>query len=170
MSAIPTGWTRFVDSWGGYTVSHPPGWEVSSDRGVLTVRKDSSGRVEAQMWPARLIVPLDAQGIARQYALWVRASDPSFEAWIAPESAGSRERIFLFTRRRRGEEFLDGRVSITVFGGHFLLSGFHAPERKGASDPASLSPEVTDLLAILSSFQGVPPLPRQLFREPRPRD
>jgi hypothetical protein len=167
MAEIPVGWIRFVDAWGGYSVAHPPGWEVFSERGVLTVRADPSGRVEAQIWPARLIAPLQAQEIASRYAAWVKAGDPSFEAWVSPESAPQPDRILLLTRRRRGEEFLGGMVSITIFGGAFLLTGFHAPERKSDPGSPSLSPEVANLIAVLSSFQGVPPLPRLPFREPR---
>jgi hypothetical protein len=165
MSETPAGWTRFVDSWGGFSVAHPPGWEVFSERGVLTVRADPSGRVEAQIWPARLKAPLEAKEIGSWYAAWVKAVDPTFEAWVSPEVAPQPDRILLLTRRRRGQELLGGMVSITVFGGAFLLSGFHAPERKTA--PGSSSPEVTDLIAVLSSFQGVPLLPRSPVREPR---
>lgn len=167
MSDIPVGWTRFVDSWGGYSVAHPPGWEVFSERGVLTVRGDPAGRVEAQIWPARLKAPLEAKEIGSWYAAWVRAVDPTFEVWISPEVAPQPDRILLLTRRRRGQEILGGMVNITVFGGAFLLSGFHAPERNAASGFSSPSLDVTNLIAVLSSFQGVPPLPRLQFREPR---
>jgi hypothetical protein len=167
MSEIPVGWIRFVDSWGGYSVAHPPGWEVFSERGILSVRGDPSGRVEAQIWPGRLKSPLQAREIGSWYAARVKADDPTFEAWVSPELAPQPDRILLLTRRRRGQELLGGMVSITVFGGAFLLSGFHAPERKGGPESSSPSPDVSHLIAVLSSFQGVPPLPRGRFQEPR---
>ncbi|HXX93645.1 MAG TPA: hypothetical protein VEN81_08420 [Planctomycetota bacterium] len=98
---------------------------------------------------------------------WVKAGDPTFEAWVAPDSPKAPDRILLLTRRMHGTELLGGMVSITVYGEYFLLSGFHAPEGKAPSGATSVSPEVSDLMAILSSFQGACPIPRGHFREPR---
>ena len=157
---LPADWLRYADPWSGFALGHPPGWEVRSARGLITVREDSLGNTAALVWPIRLQTPGDVQTVAGQFVAWARSGNPTFEAWRVPEEKPSPHRILLRTRSQRANLPLDGGVTITVDGANAMISGFQAPAQ-------TASTRAPVMVQLLRSFRLIPPMPRQPFREPR---
>ena len=157
---LPADWVRYADEWAGFALGHPPGWEVRSNRGLITVREDQAGNAAAMIWPIRLDCPTDVHSVASQFVAWAKSGNPTFEAWRVPEESPSNNRLLLRTRSQRQNISLDGGVTISVDGVNAMISGFQAPA-------ANASARAPAMMQLLRSFRLIAPMPRQHFREPR---
>lgn len=156
---IPPDWIEVVDSWAGFAVAHPPGWETASQRGVVTIRRDRSPTAQAVFWPILLRQAQSAQQVAAQFLGWARAEFPTFEAWAAP--GGSQQHILLRTRATVGTQPVEGCASVSVTGNSAMIRAYHVPAAR-----AGLSKEATQLIAVLGTFRTAAAVPRYRFQEP----
>lgn len=161
---LPAGWVRTVDSWAGYSVAHPPQWNVHCENGVITVSQDRSGTVQAFVWPIQLRVPLHAQQVAQEFHTWALAQNPHFEAWMGPTLQVFPRHVTMRTRSRVAGQCVEGVITITVCGSNALINGFHG--LLASEGPAGVVREVQTLMDVAGSFQVEQPIPRLRFREP----
>jgi hypothetical protein len=166
--ALPVPWVCHVDQWAGYSLAHPPGWQVLCDGGRVVAREDAAGMVEASVWPVRAPASAgaaDVQAVAQKYVEWTHALDPSFEAWRIDEQEPAPGHLLLRTRSRRGPQTLEGRANITAVGSDAVIRSFHVPSDAPA-DSVAPPPRTPEMVKILDSFRALPAIPRQPFREP----
>lgn len=162
IAPIPPGWLLHHDPWHGFTLSHPPGWEVVNLRSQVDVRADPVGFTSASISPFSLPAPASARQVAMQFTGLARSLIPSFQAWQQGNTAPDSNRITLRTRANRFGQQLEGVYNILVQGNNCVISGYQAPAQSIA--------QRSELLGqILATFRTAALMERQQVVEPRER-
>ena len=157
---IPSGWVAFEDRWNGFTLAHPPGWEVLTFQGQTMVRADPAGLTAASIAPFHWPAPVTARQLAQQYINQAsRAIGQSFQAWLQGNTAPDSNRVTLRIRAVRFGQPVEGIYNILVEGTSCIASGYQAP-------PQQLAQMGPLMAQILAAFRTAAPMPRQTVREP----
>ncbi len=159
-AAIPSGWMNFKDSWNGFTIAHPQGWEVSTLLGQTVIKADPIGFTSASISPFSSQVPTSAQAIAQQFVGLASQRLQNFQAWQQGNCAPDSNRLTVRLRGVRFGQHLEGIYNILVEGQNCIISGYNAPTQSlGEAGPI--------MSQILSTFKTTTEkLSRQLVREP----
>ncbi len=158
-------WRKHTNSWNGFSLERPSGWEVRVARDTITVCQDLQGLTSATIWPVQLQQQVTADVLARRLVEMLRANTTNFLAWqMNPEEKtysalhrGS-DQVLLRLRFTQDGQELVGVLSVMVDGTSGLVSGFQAP----ISVIEKMKPTFQRLLA---SFAPLPRLPRTRFVE-----
>jgi hypothetical protein len=157
---LPPGWKIFHDPWLGFTIAHPPGWEVSTFQGQTTIKGDPVGFTSAGIAPFSSPTPTTARAMALQFVNLGRQTMRDFQAWQQGNASADSNRITIRTRANRFGQVIEGIYNILVEGQNCIISGYNAP-------PQSLQPLGNVMAKILSTFRTTgQQLPRQIVREP----
>ena len=151
---MTAGGGQHIDSWAGFTVHQPAGWQVRVRNSVVSVFQDPGALVQAIFCPISFGQPVTPSAVAQQFVAWRAAADPTFQAWQT-----SQEPLFLRTESRTAGRSVAGLYSVVTQGESGLISGFQAPHEQAES----LAPTLGQ---IVGSFSLVPRTPREQFREP----
>lgn len=147
----------YMNSWAGFTLELPEGFEVAVVKGVIGVKKDAAGITSAVVRPVRDPLAGSSETLARWFAGSLQSGYPGAKLWSAPGKVGGGVLV------RAQLTYCGKRVSATynVRGGdgHGLISGFQAPDETFKA----LAPE---LGAILSSLKPCPAVPRTVLHDP----
>ncbi len=157
---LPQGWTLFQDAWLGFTVAHPPGWEVTTFQGQTTIKGDPVGYTSAGIAPFTNPTPTTAQAVAAKFVALGRQVMQNFQAWQQGNVSPDSNRITIRTRAVRYGQPIEGIYNILVEGQNCIISGYNAP-------PDTLA-QLGHLMAkILATFRTTgQQMPRQMVREP----
>lgn len=156
---VPEGWTLHKDPWHGFTIAHPPGWEVVVFQGQISVRADPVGLTSALIWPFQLQQPCPAQKIATQFTTLAQRFNPSYQAWVQGNTSAESTRVSLRTQQIRYGQQEQGVFNILVQGVNVVVSGYEAPAQTIA--------QVGDTMTrILSTFRTCEMMPRQMAQDP----
>ena len=157
---LPPGWKTFHDPWFGFTISHPPGWEVSTLLGQTTIKGDPVGFTSAVIAPFSSPVPTTARAMAIQFVALGRQSMRDFQAWQQGNAAPDSNRVTIRTRGTRYGQVLDGIYNILLQGQDCIISGYNA-------SPQTLQQLGGIMAKILATFHPTgQPIPRQIMQEP----
>jgi hypothetical protein len=159
IAPVPPGWTLVHDPWHGFTLSHPPGWEVSTVLGQITVRLDPAGITAAAISPFTVPAPTNARQVAQQFVALAHSVIPSFQAWQQDNATPESNRITLKTRGVRFGQMVEGIYNVLVDGTNCIISGYQAPAGQIAASGAVLG-------RILSTYRTAALMARQQMREP----
>ena len=91
---MTAGGGQHIDSWAGFTVHQPAGWQVRVSNSVVSVCQDAAALVQAMFCPIRFAQPVTPNAVAKQFVAWRATGDPTFQAWVA------RQEPLLLPRRR----------------------------------------------------------------------
>lgn len=160
IAPVPAGWQLHHDPWHGFTLSHPPGWEVVNLNRQVDVRADPVGYTSASFSPFNLPAPASAPQVASQFITLLRRFIPSLQAWQQGNTAPDSNRITVKTRANRFGQNLEGIFNILVEGSSCIISGYQAP----VAELARLSPILSQILA---TFRTAALMERQPVVEPR---
>ncbi len=160
MAPVPAGWALHHDPWHGFTLSHPPGWEVVSLNRQVDVRADPIGYTSASLSPFTLPAPASAPQVAGQFIHLLRSFIPSLEAWQQGNATPDSNRITIKTRANRFGQTLEGIFNILVEGRSCMVSGYQAP----VAEITRLGPTLSQILA---TFRTAALMDRQPIVEPR---
>ncbi len=155
----PPGWVLHKDSWNGFTVAHPSGWEVLALQGQVIIQADPSGMTAAGIFPFTSPVPTTAQRVAQQYVNLARSRLPGFQAMQQGNTAPDSNRLTLRTRGMLFGQPVEGITNVLVEGTNCIVSGYNAPA-------ARLAQAAPDLAQILATFHTGVSIARQVVREP----
>jgi len=158
----PPGWSVHKDPWHGFSIAHPPAWQVVTMRGQISVREDPSGMISAWIWPFVLPAPSSARQLAAQFVNLAHAFNPSLQAWLQPGAAADSPRLTLKTRQAKHGQNLEGYFNILVNGANAVISGYEAPVQ-------ALPQRSATLTQILSTFSTAEMMARQMVVEPNER-
>src|SRR5438105_13040820 len=125
---MPAGGGQHIDSWAGFTVHQPAGWQVRVRNSVVSVFQDPDALVQAMLCPISFAQPVTSSVVAQQFVAWRAAADPTFQAWQT-----SQEPLFLRTESRTGGRSVAGLYSVVTQGESGLISGFQAPHEQAES-------------------------------------
>jgi len=145
---------RYIDSWAGFTVQRPAGWQVRVRDSVISVWQDAAALVHAIFYPVRFARPISPSAAAQEFIARRTAVDPTFQALVARQ-----EPLVLRTESHAGGRMLNGLYSVVTQGENGLISGFQVPREQAES----LAPVLGQVVA---SFSTVTRVPREQFREP----
>jgi hypothetical protein len=145
---------RYVDSWAGFAVQRPAGWQVRVHDSVVSVCQDAAAVVHAVFYPIRFAQPMVPTAAAQEFIARRTAVDPTFKALVA-----SQEPMVLRTESHAGGRALGGLYSVVTQGENGLISGFQVPRDQAES----LAPVLGE---VVTSFSAVTRVPRVQFREP----
>jgi hypothetical protein len=159
IAPIPPGWVLHHDPWHGFTLSHPPGWEVVCLRSQVEVREDPAGLTSAAISPFPLPAPSNAHQVAQQFVRLARSLVPDFQAWQQGNTSPDSNRITLKTRATRFGQVVDGVYNILVEGSNGIISGYQAPSQAMAGRSEVLG-------QILATFRTAAQMERQRIIEP----
>ena len=156
---VPQGWVLHSDPWRGFTLAHPPGWQVVCTLGQISVREDPVGLVSALIWPFPLTAPLTAAQLAWQITGLSRRQNPSFQAWQQENTASDSQRVSVKIRLTKFGQTLEGLYNILVNGSNVIISGYSAPVQVAAQRSALFG-------QILASFRSGALMARQVVQDP----
>ena len=154
----PQGWVLHKDYWHGFSIAHPPGWEVAAFQGQISIREDVMGVVSALIWPFVSSTPTSARQVAQQFTALARSVNPSFQIWLQPNVAADSPRLSIKTSEVKYGQQMEGYFNLLVNGTNVIISGYSAPSQV----IAQRSPVLTQ---ILSTFGQVEMAPRQMIVE-----
>ncbi len=156
---IPTDWVRYKNAFLGFSLAHPPGWEVLAMRGRIRIQEDSTAQVSALIWPFRIPQPQPALQLGAYFIAQARQTDPGLQAWQSAGAGGGTGGCILRTATQRFGRPVEGRYGILVNGTDVIVSGFDCPQDLlGARAPV--------MAQLISTFRMVPPMPQHTVQEP----
>ena len=158
---VPAEWVLHKDPWHGFTIAHPPDWQVVTLHGQIGVREDPIGAISAWIWPFIAPGPTSATQVANHFVQLAHSLNPSFQAWQQPVAVDS-SRVSVKTHQTRFGQQLEGYFNILVNGTQAIISGYEAPTQLVAQRSAVFS-------QILSTFSTSKLMPRQVAAEPAER-
>ena len=157
---LPPGWQTFTDPWFGFTIAHPPGWEVSTLLGQTTIRGDPVGFTSAAIAPFTSPAPTTARAVAMQFVTLGRQTMPDFQAWQQGNAAPDSNRVTIRTRGTRFGQALEGIYNVLVEEQSCIISGYCAP-------PQTLQQLGGIMAKILATFHPTgQQMPRQMVQDP----
>jgi hypothetical protein len=159
-AAVPPGWTPYRDLWNGFTLAHPPGWEVITFQGQTSVRADPAGTTCAIIAPLTWPAPVTAQQLAQHYIDLAGRRLHHFQAWQQGNVSPDSNRVTIRMRGVHLGQALEGIFNVLVDGSSCIVSGYNAP-------PEQLPQSGPVLAQILSAFRTAERMPRQTVYEPR---
>ena len=162
-------WRKHVDTWNGFSLERPSGWEVRATHDAISVCYDARGLTSAMIRPLQLPLSgaeVTADILAHRMVDMMRAQNTTFAAWQMNPAEKTyiamhkgQEQVLLRIRSVEEGQELVGVLSVIVDGQTALISGFQAPK--------SLIETMKPIFqSILVSFQSIPRTPRNGFVEP----
>ena len=155
---IPSNWVRYQDSWNGFSLSHPPGWLVSTTLGQTMVQSDGTGLAAATILPIRSPKPTPALQVAQIYINLANQLYPGFQTWMPANTPPDAARLTLRVRFARLGQAVEGVLNVLTDGIYAIVSGYSAP-------PAQLARMTPDLIKILATYHQTQAIGRQTVRE-----
>jgi hypothetical protein len=164
-SASNSSWRKHTDSWNGFSLDRPSGWEVRVTHDTITICQDLQGLTSATIRPVQLQQQVTAGEFARRLVEMLRANTTNFVAWqMKPEEktysalrCESDQTLLRIRFTQEGQELV-GVLSVVMNGNAGLVSGFQAP-------PSVIEKMKPTFQRILASFASIPRMPRTRFVE-----
>src|SRR5438105_9836467 len=125
---MTAGGGQHIDSWAGFAVHQPAGWQVRVRNSVVSVFQDPGALVQAMFCPISFDQPVTPSAVAQQFVAWRAAADPTFQAWRA-----GGEPLLLRTESHTAGRSMTGLYSVVTQGDSGLISGFQAPREQAES-------------------------------------